>query len=121
MNNKIGQKIRTLRKLRNLTLEDLSHMINISKSALQRIENGESNSWANHIDQLCRVLRIPVEELFVDKDDLYRGIPNVQVTTDEELLQQVTNLFKSIIREKDNRIKDLEERIKTLDTSRKMR
>lgn len=121
MNKKIGQKIRMLRKQRSLTLEDLSHLINISKSALQRIENGESSSWANHIDQLCQVLHIPIEELFIDKEEEHRGLSVGPFVTGEELLQHVNDLFKSIIREKDNQIKDLEERIKTLDSSQKMR
>lgn len=118
MNKMIGHKIREYRKNRGLTLEELSSRVNISRSSLQRIENGESNSWVNHIEELCNVFEIEPEELLIDQD---RWIQNINEQTNgvqnafvinHYLSEKVIEQYEIRIKEKDELIKELKEKLR---------
>ncbi len=63
MNYLIGQKLRTLRKDKGLSQEEVADFVNISQSSYARIENGNSNSWSLHINSFCDLFSITPEEL----------------------------------------------------------
>lgn len=58
MNRTVGAKIRHLRKTRGYSQEEVAEKLNISQSAYARIENGESQSWASHIEQLGAIFEV---------------------------------------------------------------
>ncbi len=58
MNRTVGAKIRHLRKTRGYSQEEVAEKLNISQSAYARIENGESQSWASHIEQLSTIFDV---------------------------------------------------------------
>ncbi len=58
MNRTVGAKIRHLRKTRGYSQEEVAEKLNISQSAYARIENGESQSWASHIEQLSTIFGV---------------------------------------------------------------
>ncbi|MEO4006567.1 MULTISPECIES: helix-turn-helix domain-containing protein [unclassified Flavobacterium] len=58
MNRTVGAKIRHLRKTRGYSQEEVAEKLNISQSAYARIENGESQSWASHIEQLSTIFEV---------------------------------------------------------------
>ena len=63
MNEIVGEKIKNLRKSRNLSQEEVAEFIHVSQSTYARIENGASNSWAGYILPLCELFGIQPEEL----------------------------------------------------------
>ncbi len=63
MNYLVGQKLRTLRKDKGLSQEEVADFIHISQSSYARIENGNSNSWSSHINAFCDLFSITPEEL----------------------------------------------------------
>lgn len=63
MNEIVGEKIKNLRKSRNLSQEEVAEFIHVSQSTYARIESGASNSWAGYILPLCELFGIQPEEL----------------------------------------------------------
>ena len=60
----LGEKIKRIRKNRNLTQEQLAEMIDIAPRNLSRIEVGESFVSAETLDRLLTALNVTAEELF---------------------------------------------------------
>lgn len=60
-----GEKIKRLRKTKNLTQEQLAEMINIAPKNLSKIEVGACFVSAETIENLIEALDTTVEELFV--------------------------------------------------------
>lgn len=122
MNKMIGHKIREFRKGKGLTLDELSSRVNISRSSLQRIENGESNSWVNHIEELCNVFEIEPEELLIDQDrwtqNVYEqnnGVQNAFIIN-HYLSEKVIEQYEIRIREKDELIKEMKDKLQRFET-----
>ena len=60
----LGERIKRLRKNRNLTQEQLAEMIEIAPRNLSRIEVGESFVTAETLEKLLFALNVTAEELF---------------------------------------------------------
>ncbi len=127
--DKIGNKIKEIRKTRGLSQEEVAKSLNISQSAYARIETGESNSWAYHIQDICDLFEIKPEELFKsdkmvinkdNKDDSMNGYyinNNYPKELKEQHESETTHLKEEIISLKEqhqSQIKHLEEEIISL-------
>jgi transcriptional regulator with XRE-family HTH domain len=64
----IGQRIKELRKTKNLTQEDLSSMIGITNAAICRIETGENEPSAKVIIALCEKLKVSTDYILLGKE-----------------------------------------------------
>ncbi|WP_027670426.1 helix-turn-helix domain-containing protein [Rheinheimera baltica] len=60
-----GNRIRTIRKEKNLSQEELAALANIDRSYMGHIERGEKNVTLTKIYQIADALRIPVSNLLV--------------------------------------------------------
>ena len=60
----LGERIKRLRKKRNLTQEVFAEMIDIASRNLSRIEVGESFVSADTLDKILLALNVTPEELF---------------------------------------------------------
>ena len=59
MSTKLGTKLKQMRKLRNLTAEELSKLSGVSRSYILLIETGKRQNVSNKIlDKLARALRV---------------------------------------------------------------
>lgn len=63
INAEIGKKIRSFRRARGMTLEELSRMICKSKSTLSKYESGEISIDVQTLYELAEVLEVRVEQL----------------------------------------------------------
>lgn len=63
MNTTIGKRIRTFREDKGFSQEELAEKLHISRSTYQRIENGETNSWINHIENICHSLEVNLDDI----------------------------------------------------------
>jgi len=63
MNTTIGKRIRTYREEKGFSQEELAEKLHISRSTYQRIENGETNSWINHIEKICTSLEVNLDDI----------------------------------------------------------
>ena len=88
----LGEKIKRLRKLRNLTQEELAEMIDIAPKNLSKIELGNNFVTAETLDKLLIALNTTTEELFA----------NDHIKEPKELLAEIYTQLDSI---KDNQQK----------------
>ena len=60
---KLGEKVRKLRKASNMSQEDLAGKIKIDVRTVIAIEAGKRNPTLKTINKIARALKIPVHEL----------------------------------------------------------
>lgn len=111
MNSIISNKLKTLRKQKGWSQDEVANQLNISQSAYGRIENGASNSWVNHIETICKMYDIQPEELMNSENNTFHqnnkkgsnnGIVINQIS--EKLIAQ----YELRLLEKDKYIESLE-------------
>ncbi|MDQ1098387.1 MULTISPECIES: helix-turn-helix domain-containing protein [Chryseobacterium] len=74
MTNSVAEKIRKLRKAKGFSQEDMADRLHISQSAYARIENGESHSWAAHIERLSEILEVKPESFLTDETNNFSSL-----------------------------------------------
>ena len=96
-----GEKVKRLRKSRNLTQEQLAEMIDIAPRNLSRIEVGTSFVKAETLEKLLSALNVTTEELFANdhiKDpkellaDIYTNLEVVK--NDTSKLEKIYKMIK---------------------------
>lgn len=83
----------------------------MSQSAYARIESGESCSWANNIEQICKVFEITPEELVKNESSV---VINNHQQGGGGYIQVVNQLSEKLIEQYEERIKELSATIATL-------
>jgi transcriptional regulator with XRE-family HTH domain len=58
MNYKI---LRDIRKMRQISLQEMSKMTSISRNTLSDIENGKCNPTINRVETICKVLDVELK------------------------------------------------------------
>jgi len=95
-----GEKIKRLRKQRNLTQEQLAEMIDIAPRNLSKIEVGVNFVTAETLEKLVDALNIPADELFANDyiktskellSDIYTKLDNLKDNT-----QKLETIYKMI-------------------------
>jgi len=56
-----------LRKSKGFSQEEMAEKLHISQSAYARIKNGESHSWAAHIEKLSEIFEMKPENFLSDE------------------------------------------------------
>lgn len=69
--DRIGQRIRRLRKSKNLSLRALGERAGLSATAIGRIERGESSPTVVTLQQLARALELPVIAFFKEGQEIF--------------------------------------------------
>jgi transcriptional regulator with XRE-family HTH domain len=64
IDDRIGARIRDLRAERNLTLDGLARLADVSRAMLSRIERGESSPTAQLLNKICGGLGVTLSVLF---------------------------------------------------------
>ena len=65
----IGEKIREIRKSKNLTIVQLSEMINVTSGYISQIERDLISPSLSVLKRLSQALDVPLSVLFLDKSD----------------------------------------------------
>ena len=68
-----GRRLRTIRKSRGLTLEELGQSAKLGFKHISEVERGQKAPSFEAIDKLCRALKVAPYELFLP--DTLDGIP----------------------------------------------
>jgi transcriptional regulator with XRE-family HTH domain len=72
----IGQKIRKLRELKNLTQTHMAQELGVTQSAYSKIELGESEVTYSRLERISGVLGMKPEEVISFNDQLVFNISN---------------------------------------------
>lgn len=76
----IGKKVNELRKLKNMTLKDLSAQTGLSVSFLSQFERGQSSATLDSLEAMAESLDMPLSELIslAENRTAYLRSPDVQ-------------------------------------------
>ncbi len=72
----IGQKIKKLRELKNLTQTHLADQLGVSQSAYSKIELGESEVTFSKLEKISEALGMKPEEVIAFNDQMVFNITN---------------------------------------------
>lgn len=75
----LGEKIKRVRKLRNLTQEELAELVDISPRSLSNIEVGACFVKSETLERIIESLNVSTEELFA----------NNHIKTNQELICEI--------------------------------
>jgi len=62
--NKIGQRVKELRKAQNITQQELAYRSDFEVRQIKRIENAEINCSVSHIAAIAKAFKISVADFF---------------------------------------------------------
>jgi transcriptional regulator with XRE-family HTH domain len=66
MNDEIVAKIKKLCTAKGLSQAQIADSLNITRTAYQKMESGESCSWAKYLDELMNLLETTPKDFFSD-------------------------------------------------------
>jgi transcriptional regulator with XRE-family HTH domain len=66
---KIGEKIRTLRELKNLKQENMATALGISPTAYGNLERGETPITYDKLEQIATILQVTVQDIVTMPDE----------------------------------------------------
>ncbi|MEW6607033.1 MAG: helix-turn-helix domain-containing protein [bacterium] len=103
---KLGERIRTLRKAKNISQETLAEKADLHTTYLGQIERAEVNASINTIYKIALALGISLSELFTFLSDeestiksnlLLSEIIQLSNKTDEETIKIISKILKDIL------------------------
>jgi transcriptional regulator with XRE-family HTH domain len=65
---KIGQRIKELRELINMSQKDLAYAADLDRSYIASIENGQRNVSIVNIEKIATALNVTIKEFFNDAE-----------------------------------------------------
>lgn len=65
---KFGQRVREIRKEKNLSQEDLSYKADLHRTYIGMIERAEKNITLINIEKIAKALNVDIKELFDGKN-----------------------------------------------------
>lgn len=85
----LGERIKTLRKERNLSQEDLAIQANINRSFMGEIERGQASATVDSLEKIATALEMTIEDLFKYLQPSYENREN---TTLALLMSRINSL-----------------------------
>lgn len=117
MNTEIVGKIKKLRIAKGFSHNDMADRLNITRSAYQRLESGETYSWAKYLDEIMATLETTSKEFF---NDIGKKVIH-QINQDQSvgyiggnLYQDNKEITEQLIKAKDQLIAQLQSEIEYL-------
>jgi transcriptional regulator with XRE-family HTH domain len=113
MNAEITSKIKDLRLKKGLNHQEMADKLHITKSAYQRLEAGETYSWAKHLDELLEVFELSAKEFFKDvgKKHFHQNNYEGSIGYAENLYQENKETIEKLLQSKDAIIESLQSEI----------
>ena len=74
----IGQKIKKLRELKNLTQSHMAHELGVTQSAYSKMELGESEVTYSRLEKISNALGMKPEDVIAFNDQMVFNISNNQ-------------------------------------------
>jgi transcriptional regulator with XRE-family HTH domain len=125
LTEKLGNKLRSLRKEKNLTQENIASMLKMSSTAYSKIERGEVDISISRIEDLARVFEVPTEKLISEENNTFvfsnfhdntgvgQNTFNVSATATNDEMKLMLMGMNTILQQLDNRFKVMESTLKT--------
>ncbi|MDR0835409.1 MAG: helix-turn-helix domain-containing protein [Tannerella sp.] len=119
MNRQISEKIKKLRTEKGLTQSEMADKLSITRSAYQKMETGESYSWARYLEELMAIFETTPKDFFSDigkrviQQNNYEGgigyITEYLYQENKEMYEKLIKSYEKIIQSKEEQIELLKE------------
>lgn len=93
---RVGKKIRSLRKLRGFTQEELGEKAGISYKFIGQIERAEVNPSLSSLIKIAKALNVNVKELFPGEGEIYPQFSSQDLKLIKKALKLLGNAFSNI-------------------------
>ena len=90
----IGQRVRSIRKAKNLTLEELSFNINMNYSFLARIETGKTAATIESFMRIAKGLNV----------DFFALFNNMEIKNDKDIDKKFQQITKKLSTEEKSKV-----------------
>ncbi len=122
----LSKKLKSIRKLRNLTQETVAEKLGISTYSYAKIERGETDVKYSRLQQIAKIMGIELEDLFSWDDkkvfNLSGDINNIQLyqnVAENYSIGQMESKYQQekmqlILEQRDKEINSLKQEINTL-------
>lgn len=119
IDKRIGERIKILRIEKGFNQDEIAEKLNISRSAYQRIESGESKTWAAKLIELCTILNVEPDDLIqydkiIVNNGQHGGESHNSIITKNNNLEIVKNIYEARIEEYKERLKEKNDTIELL-------
>lgn len=98
----IGQKIRNLRKLNHMTLEQLAAKVNLTQPQLSRLENGINNIQIDTLLQICEIFNVSIADFFSSESEVMPSHFREFFNTNKELTPKQLSILSTFIKDFSN-------------------
>ena len=102
MNSELGEKIKLLRKRRNLRQDDLAAVLGISRGQISNLEKGRRNLSLKQLEKLCEYFQIDMSYFLMSEttDSCIELIDKAKLLFESKELtnEQKDDLFTSIMK-----------------------
>ncbi|MFY7810992.1 MAG: helix-turn-helix domain-containing protein [Flavobacterium sp.] len=119
----VVNKIKYLRKSKNISAQEMADKLSIDLSAYHRLESGKTHTWCKYLDDILSIFEISGEEFFHNIEDEVKAhhkkdinsktslhIENVFVDT----ISKIEKINDERLKDKDNMIVQLQKVIQNL-------
>ena len=107
LNEKILGKIKKLRIEKGFTQDFIADKLNITRSAYQKWESGNTYAWAKYLDKLLDIFKMTPKEFFSDidpKDINQNNFPDITIEYVEKMYQEKCKMYEKLLASKDEQI-----------------
>lgn len=114
MNSQIVNKIKKLRLKKGFSHTEMADKLNITRSAYQRLESGETYSWAKYLDNIMETLETTPKDFFndigkpiihqINRDNSVGYITEHLYQENKETTAKLIESYETRIKEKDKQI-----------------
>ncbi|QYK70172.1 MULTISPECIES: helix-turn-helix domain-containing protein [Paenibacillus] len=87
LRNSVGERIRTIRKAKGLTQQQLAELSGLDDSYIGSVERGERNFSIDTLEKVLTALNVSISELMFSKEHM---------TTDETIRQEAVDEFVAL-------------------------
>ena len=99
----LGKRIRTLRRINDLSQEELAEKANMSGKYVGEIERGQANITIDILGKISTALDVEISELFdfqheINRQELIPKINSLLQDADDQNLQTIFRIIKSILK-----------------------
>ncbi len=95
----VGERIKSLREKKNITVNKLANLAGISQSYLREIELGNKQPTVEYLEYICAALNISLKDFFKENTDsisptLLTAIARLSSNEQEKLAEFLNSIIK---------------------------
>ena len=121
MQTQIVKRIKTLRKEKGFTQPQMAEKLNIDQSTYARLEQGETNSWAQHLEKLLNIFEVTPEKFFegIETNVVINNHNDCTYSENANVVEHQHSagnqeLYEKLMEQYEERLKDKDEQIALL-------